>query len=150
MKRNDGKCKHKFKYPKINLAWQGLVNSLWPSDAIWHQRSWSSVVQVMLVAWWHQAVTWTNVDKPSPRSSDIHSKTYIDGSVQERHNSIANALELCLSCTNPSIWCLFEYPNLFKNYTFEITTTFPPSPNSPRASELTHWHLGNTAVISNN
>ena len=29
---------------------------------------------------------------------------YIDGLVQERHNSIANALELRLSCTNPSIW----------------------------------------------
>ena len=27
---------------------------------------------------------------------------YIDGLVQERHNSIANALELRLSCTNPS------------------------------------------------
>ena len=25
----------------------------------------------------------------------------IDGLVQERHNSIANTLELCLSCTNP-------------------------------------------------
>ena len=29
---------------------------------------------------------------------------YIDGLVQERRNSIANALELRLSCTNPSIW----------------------------------------------
>ena len=28
---------------------------------------------------------------------------YIDGLVQERHNSIAHALELRLSCTNPSI-----------------------------------------------
>ena len=30
---------------------------------------------------------------------------YFDGLVQERHNSIANALKLHLSCTNPSIWC---------------------------------------------
>ena len=29
---------------------------------------------------------------------------YFDGLVQERRNSIANALELRLSCTNPSIW----------------------------------------------
>ena len=29
---------------------------------------------------------------------------YIDGLMQERCNSIANALELRLSCTNPSIW----------------------------------------------
>ena len=28
----------------------------------------------------------------------------IDGLVQERHNFIANALELRLSCTNPSIF----------------------------------------------
>ena len=30
--------------------------------------------------------------------------SHIDGLVQERRNSIANALELRLSCTNPSIW----------------------------------------------
>ena len=29
---------------------------------------------------------------------------HIEGLVQERHNSIANALELCLSPTNPSIY----------------------------------------------
>ena len=28
----------------------------------------------------------------------------IDGLMQERHNSIANALELCLSCTNQLVW----------------------------------------------
>ena len=28
---------------------------------------------------------------------------YIDGLVQERHNSIANTLQLCLSCINPLI-----------------------------------------------
>ena len=32
-------------------------------------------------------------------------EAYIDGLVQDRRNSIANALELRLSCTNPSIWC---------------------------------------------
>ena len=31
-------------------------------------------------------------------------KDHIDGLMQERRNSIANALELHLSCTNPSIW----------------------------------------------
>ena len=30
----------------------------------------------------------------------------IDGLMQERNNSIANALELCLSYTNQLIWCL--------------------------------------------
>ena len=40
---------------------------------------------------------------------------HIDGLVQERRNSIANALELRLSCTNPSIygikiWNVITYP----------------------------------------
>ena len=36
-------------------------------------------------------------------SSKIYRWGYIDGLVQEKRNSIANALEICLSCTNPSI-----------------------------------------------
>ena len=40
-------------------------NSLWPSDAIWRQRSGSTLAQVM-------AITWTNVDWSSVKSSDIH------------------------------------------------------------------------------
>ena len=34
----------------------------------------------------------------------------IDGLVQERRNSIANAIELRLSCTNPSIFAPFSQP----------------------------------------
>ena len=33
-----------------------------------------------------------------------HPRSHIDDLVQEIHNSIANALELCLSCTKPSMW----------------------------------------------
>ena len=33
----------------------------------------------------------------------------IDGLMQERRNSIANALELCLSCTNPSIYSRYSF-----------------------------------------
>ena len=42
---------------------------------------------------------------------------HVDGLVQERRNSIANTLELRLSCTNPSMYRLFytcftmAYPN---------------------------------------
>ena len=32
---------------------------------------------------------------------DVHDRAYIDGLVQERCNSSALAIELCLSCTNP-------------------------------------------------
>ena len=38
------------------------------------------------------------------RKSTCH---HIDGLMQERHNTIADALELHLSCTKPSIWGLF-------------------------------------------
>ena len=34
--------------------------------------------------------------------------TYFNGLVQERCNSIANALELHLSCTNPSTYGIFS------------------------------------------
>ena len=34
---------------------------------------------------------------------EIHNTAHIDGLVQERRNTIANALQLRLSCTNPSV-----------------------------------------------
>ena len=37
-----------------------------------------------------------------PLSREMGKLQELDGLVQERRNSIANALELCLSCTNPS------------------------------------------------
>ena len=48
------------------------VNSLWPRDAIWRQTSGSYWLRQWLVAWRHQAITWTNVDWSSVKSSDIH------------------------------------------------------------------------------
>ena len=36
---------------------------------------------------------------------DVYTQ-YFDGLMQERHNSIANTLELCLSFTNPLIWLM--------------------------------------------
>ena len=43
------------------------------------------------------------VQGTSTRSTYVY-RTYIDGLMQERYNSIANALELRLSCINQSIW----------------------------------------------
>ena len=37
----------------------------------------------------------------------------VDGLAQERRNSIANTLELRLSCTNPSMWRVAEQQNTF-------------------------------------
>ena len=36
-----------------------------------------------------------------------YERANIDGWVQERHNSSALAMELCFSCTNPLIYCMF-------------------------------------------
>ena len=49
---------------------------------------------------------------------------YFDGLMQERRNFIPNALELCLSCTNPSIYdssfcCYFSHKEL-KNQTISV------------------------------
>ena len=40
------------------------IDPLWSIDAIW------------LVAWWHQAITWTNVDQSSERSCGIHLRQF--------------------------------------------------------------------------
>ena len=57
------------------VAWDVPVSAsvlMWPSDAIGWQRSGSTLAQVMAFAWRHQAITWTNVDWSSAKSSDIH------------------------------------------------------------------------------
>ena len=41
--------------------------------------------------------------KEAPEVYTDKNLDHVDGLVQERCNSIANALELCLSCTNPSM-----------------------------------------------
>ena len=38
--------------------------------------------------------------------------------MQERHNSIVNALELSLSCTNPSTYQMQIQSNLYKTWSF--------------------------------
>ena len=49
-----------------------------------------------------QNLSWGNI------VHDFASKNFTDGLVQERLNSSANALELRLSCTNPSKWCCYQ------------------------------------------
>ena len=48
------------------------VNSFWPCETIWQHRSGSTLFQVMVCCWRHRAITWTNVDWSSERSSGIH------------------------------------------------------------------------------
>ena len=51
------------------------VNSLWPSDARCHCKAWLTLVQAMACCHRQQAIAWTNVDKSSMRSCDIHLRT---------------------------------------------------------------------------
>ena len=49
-----------------------------------------------------------NSDRMYDQHNSCRVEPYIDGLVQERRNSIANALELRLSCTNRSIWMMMK------------------------------------------
>ena len=56
-------------------------------------------------------------------TSSAASKEHVDGLVQERCNSIAKALELHLSCTNPSIWSsmmTFQFQQGNRNFYFYV------------------------------
>ena len=62
-------------------------------------------------------------------------KLHIDGFVQERCNSIANALELRLSCTNPSLcWCPYSGRESFHGVS--MMTGGPPD---PAVDMCKHW-----------
>ena len=60
----------------------------------------STLLQVM--AWWHQETS-RLLQMPLPELVFTQFYAYIDGLVQERRNSSALAMELHLSCTDPSI-----------------------------------------------
>ena len=68
----------------LNLYWHAQpgckFNSLWPSDAIWWHRSWSTLARVIaccLMASGTKPITRTNVDLSSMQSSDNHLGTIL-------------------------------------------------------------------------
>ena len=67
---------------------------------------------------------WFNIKMPSYQYRRIHCGHKIDGTMQERCNSIANALELCLSCINPLRWSyhhlisIMGFPTLVKQHLY--------------------------------
>ena len=80
------------------------------SDAIWRHKSGSTVAQAWLVAWWHQAISWTKVDLSSVRSCDIHLRA--------------------IECQTNILYDEFEY------YTFKIPTI---SPRGQWVNALVSW-----------
>ena len=71
-------------------------------------------------------------------------KSYIDGLVQERRNSIANALELRLYCTNPSIYVLallLAHCVLHCNELYHIIMRIGRVNVHAKKIALIRWHL---------
>ena len=84
-----------FSCMKIVVFWfkfhQNLLPRVWsPISQHWF-RKWLGAKQAATIIWTDDIYI------------NIYMCAYIDGLVQERSNSIANTLELRLSCTNPSI-----------------------------------------------
>ena len=78
----------------------------------------------------------------------ISTKLHIDGLVQERCNSIANALELRLSCTNPSICAALEINHelltkfdYFNCWPFTLHMTDYINSLTPRRSGYDKWKM---------
>ena len=116
-----------------------IVNSLWPSDAIWHQRSWSTLVQVMaycltapshqrswstlaqlnqwFVAWQRQAITGTNVL--------YHQRCSVEFTWEQFHKWINLIHNICSDITLPKLL-----------------------PHLSGANELTHWGRDKMDAIS--
>ena len=74
---------------------------------------WDAIMLIMMSLEWYATVWWSLANKTAKPVSEedfgkVFSKSYIDRLVQERRNSIANALELHLSYTNPSIWSILK------------------------------------------
>ena len=69
---------------------------------------------------------------------------YINGLMQERRNSIANALELRLSRTNPSIWSTTGRCHMIWRLILASTG------RALITSKLTHWPLGDLNAILKN
>ena len=74
---------------------------------------------------------------------DFHFRVYIDGSMQERHNSTALTMELRLSCTNPSMWDwhLMGCYNTMAETCHDNKGQIETPPNGHRRTDLTLYVL---------
>ena len=70
----------------------------------------------------------------------FESELYIDGLVQERRNSIANALQLRLFCTTPSIWYMpyISPTDIWRDRSLAAVTCTVSWIRSPDKGQLLH------------
>ena len=85
-------------------------------DATWRHRSESTLAQAM-AWWWHQAITWTNVDLSSVRSSNNHLRANLQETSQPSITKISLEItflkfNLNLTEANESnqFWGIQSYP----------------------------------------
>ena len=92
----------------LQTAFLNVIKKIYVFVFILH---WSLFLEMKLIICHHGFRLWYGTEQKTShylhqwwsRSTTI---PYIDGLVQERHNSIANAMELRLSCTNPLIYSI--------------------------------------------
>ena len=107
--------------------------------------------------YWQQDITWTIIGFSLMRFCGIHQRAisqcvpkllfcilivktiHINGFVQERRNSIADALELHLSCTNPSIYGNYCHISLRPQLACVIAQVMASNLTAPRQySQIRH------------
>ena len=115
---------------------------------IWYDHNKTNHNKTMHILW----NIFSLQDKVRVLSYAVEFNYELDGLVQERHNSIANALELRLSCTNQSKWLIcFKLPSQWTlhNLALEIIVYMMTSSNGsifrvtcPLCGEFTgHWWI---------
>ena len=87
-----------------SLHWHWGNRKIVPTPVDQPGRIWVKCTDIKLVKWADIEQVWLTDIKPQQNKK---CKPYISRLMQERLNSNANALELRLSCTNPSIYIQF-------------------------------------------
>ena len=135
------------------MIWCLIVNALWPNDTIWRQRSESSQHWIWwwLVAWQHQAITWTNVHCSSVKSSDINiraisqempqpstTKIHLKMTYLKFHSRFSGGNELIVRQWHWFVW----FGSIFKRLgsLFMITMMTSRHGKDLRTTELCGWN----------
>ena len=131
---------------QLTASWSWWCNTFYLTFiALWH----SFICTGKLTSWWRLLMSWRQIcARPSADTMLTglwlwchmdHIMQHIDGLVQERRNSIANALDLCLSCTDPLI-CMITHWGWVKHICVgNLTIIGPDNGLSPGQRQAIIW-----------
>ena len=93
----------------------GILKSMFLKDVLvfWFKFHWILILRVLLIISQHWFCQWLDTHKVASHYLNQYSNEQIDGLIQERCNSIAYVLELCVSCTNPSKWSMIPLDSMW-------------------------------------